>query len=470
VAAIRIPGTALTLGRSREYAPAPSSTATRTGNPRPSAGADGTSIFYDLMPGGADSNPELSGWTKFVVYDEMRKSDAAVKSALFMYKLPIRRTKWIIEPASEDGIDQVIHEACCWQFGLEDEEGQLDLSWDEWTQQTLQFLDFGAMAEELIEGDVQLWRPRGDDGTNSRIVRPFARFAPRYPATIERIDTDPATGKIKRVRQNLPNTDWIPGDRLAWYAPDRDGGGWYGTSMLRAMYGPWKLKTALMISAAVGWDRFAYGTPVIRYPTGSGMKQEAERIGGEYRTHERAWIVFEGPKPTQPGMDGWDIEIVNGAQSIGDPTPLIRMYEEMIAASALQQFSRLGTTNTGARAVAEVLVEPFYDAVNSYAEYLAARRRRDAFRRFVDVNFGTEFAIPTLRPAEVKAKNALQLAQIISLLAAAGFSFTDRGDQNDIRDRVLDLGPLPEAVQEAVDGLPDDVGVEREGDGLPIAA
>lgn len=452
---MRILGTNLEL-RSREMAT--SATVAASAPRRTAAGSDGTSLFTELLPGGYDFNTELAGHRKFMVYEEMRKSDAAVKSCLFMYKLPIRQADWALDAQSDDGIDQVIADAVAWQFGLEEQDGQLDLTWDEWLQQTMLFFDFGSFAEEIIDGDPVLWRPTGDDGTNSRIIRPFARFAPRFPGTVQEIDTDPVTGQIKRMKQLLPGADWIPGDALAWYAPDREGTDWFGTSLLRAMYGPWKLKAALMVSAAVGWDRYAYGTPVVRYPMGSGKKTEAQNIARDYRTHERAWVVFEGNK-----TEGWDLEIVNGAATMGDPVPLLRIYNEMIAEAALQQFSKLGTTATGARAVGEILIDPFYQAVATYAGFIAGRRQRDAIRKFVDINFGEQYEAPKIRVGKIQSKNVLVLSQAIEFLASAGMTFTDRETQNDVRD-LLDLRHLPETVQQAVNDLPDDVGIQKEGD------
>lgn len=469
---MRVPGTALELRIGREFATASNAPVqTQRGNtPRGATGVDGDSPFADLTLGGIDINPELTGLRKYLIYEEMRKSDPSVKSALFMYKLPIRQADWALDAFSTDGIDQLIHDAVAWQFGLEEQDGQLDLTWDEWLQQTMLFFDFGAMGEEVVEGDLQIWRPSGDDGTNTRLIKPIARFAPRFAGTFLQIEDDPRTGRIVRAKQMMPNADWIPGDQLVWYAPEKEGRNWHGVSMLRAMYGPWRLKKALMIAAAIGWDRFSVGVPVVRYPMGGGSKAkaEAENIARNIRVHERAWVALEGND-----AQGWKLDIVGGTGNMGDPVPLIRLYDEQIAAAALQQFSKLGTTPTGARAVGEILVDPFYQAVSAYANYVAGIRQREAIRRFVTMNFGEQYECPKIRVGKIQSKNVLVLAQAIEFLSAAGLSFTDRETQNDVRD-MLDLKHLPETVQEALDENPE-VGVEQttppvEGQGLPVAA
>lgn len=436
--------------------------------PHAASGIDGDSPYWDVRAGGIDLNPELTGHTKYLVYEEMRKADPAIKSLLWMYKLPLRGADWGLDrlPGEED-IDKIIYQACAEQFGLEGEDGWLDLSWDEWLQQSTLCFDFGSMFEEIIDAQEPiLWRPQGAAPEQSRIIQPIARFAPRFPGTIEEIETDTRTGRIKRARQMVAGADWMPGEQIAHYVIEKEGSNWYGTSMLRSCYGPWRLKKALMIGAAIGWDRYSSGVPVVRYPKQGGTrdKAEAQTIARNYRTHERAWVVFEGE-----AKDGWSIDIVSGAGSMADPLPLLRFYDEQIATGGLQQFSKLGTTATGSRAVGEVLVDPFYQAVTAYGEYIRTQRQKLALRYFVTKNFGEEFRTPNLRVGKIQQRNVFLLAQAVEMLGAAGLSFTDRDTQNDLRD-ILDLRHLPDEAAAAIDALPDEVGLDLprpEGAGLP---
>src|SRR5262249_42725944 len=125
------------------------------------------------------------------------------------------------------------------------------------------------------------------------------------PSTISKVDYDDRTGAITNVTQDLPGAKPIPGDKICHYAVERDGEtDWMGTSLLRSMYGVWRMKKALLLSSAMAWDRWGMGFPVARYPAGSGREKEkrAEKVAQNVRGHERGYAVFEGT-PEQ----GWDL-------------------------------------------------------------------------------------------------------------------------------------------------------------------
>lgn len=407
-------------------------------------GVDGESRYEDVYLGGPDVNPDLSGYLKYAIYREMMLSDPVVKSVLWYYKLPIRAASWTLEPAGENPQDREVVAYLEELFGVGRETARIDLTWDAWLQQTLKFLDWGAQFEEMVwQPDTSVWAP--PEGPE-RIVRDLARMAPRSAPSIDRIETDPLTGAISRLRQHDMNADdWIPGPKIQAYTLDKEGGSWWGISLLRPMYAGWKLKKALMIAAGVGFDRWAAGTPVVRYPAGDPRHEEtANKIGRTIRLHERGYVTLVGTKD-----EGWDVEILNGSGSIADPVPLLRHYDGQISQAGLAQFGQLGSTEVGARAVGEVIAEPFYLAVQSVARHIVEERMRQTLRKVVDVNFGVDYELPLLRCTKIQARNSIVLATALADLTQAGLSFTDRDTQNDVRD-ILNLRHLPE-VQAALD-------------------
>lgn len=464
--------------------------------PKGEAGADGDSWLLDLVGGGPDVNPELTGRAKFLVYDEMRKTDASVKSMLMFLKLPIRAAVWGLNPKTKDDpIDMVIRDFVAQNLGLEGEEGWLDLSWDETLQQALTTLDFGVAFEEMVWGDVRTWYDADGD---VHIVRPLARLAPRVQTSIYMVKM--AGGKITELRQNVPNSRPIPGDKLTHLVWEREGNRWDGVSVLRPAWGPWRLKKALMIAAGIGWDRFASGLPVVYHPDTPEGEEIAKTIGRNIRQHERGYVHI--PKGASVAKEDADyvVEIMNGAQTLADPVPLLRFFSEQIAEAGMQQFTRQGLGQTGARATAEVQSDPFFLAVESIAEYVRMARSRQVIRKLVEVNFGQEAAekrTPILTVSKIQARNVEVIAQAIYYLSQAGFKFTDRDANDDIRDMlglpelqqdfeaqtgiprdqvvaVLQEAGLDQATLAAIIAkLPQDIGVARntnEGDGLAPAA
>lgn len=448
--------------------PATSTAVLKSGASASVSGRDGSWYYQpgDII-GGDDSSDIMRGRGKYEILRRMR-TDPAVRSLEWMVKLPIRSGKWWLDAASEDPVDLMVAEFVSWQFGMDEKTalGRLSQPWKDSVNQALLCLPYGAMGEELIWADPEEWFDADGD---PHYVRPLSRLAPRMASTISAFSVNAKTGDLDWIEQDLPDASRIPGDKLAWYSIDGEGGDIWGTSFLRAAYGPWKLKRALQIAAAIGWDRHAAGTPLVRYPPGgTGNRARAENIGRNWRSHERAWIAFEGPKEA-----GWDVEVIGGSASLADPTPILSWYDHQIAMSGLQQFSSLGNTQTGSRAVGEVLVAPYYMAVTAIAEQFAATRMKHVIRRLVDLNFGTDIEIPELRIDDLAVEDIDQLARSISDLSTAGLTFTDADTVNDIRRRIK-LRELPEELAATLDALPDNVGVTpanpQEGQSIVQAA
>lgn len=482
-----------TLFRSRDYAAVPKGGLDPPGG---EAGADAESWLADLLGGGPDVNPELTGRAKFQQYDEMRKTDAAVKSLLMFLKLPARSALWSLDPKTPDPVDLVIRDMVAWNLGLEGELGEMNQSWSRQLDQGLSALDLGPCFEELIwpeRGDIRTWFDANGD---AHLVKPLLRLALRQPQSIQKIERNP-NGTIKRLTQSIAGTRPIPGDKLSYFVFEDEPGRWDGVSILRPAWGPWRLKRALMIAAGIGWDRFSMGLPVVWHPDTAEGEERAKSIGRSVRGHQRAYVRFPVPQGASREESEWAMEILNGAATLADPTPLLKWFDDQIAAAGLQQFARQGMGQTGARATAEVQVDPYFLAVSAVADDIRRERSRQVIRKIVEVNFGMEAAarrMPVLTVSRIQARNVQVVADAIGILAGVGFTFTDREAQDDMREllgftklpndlesmgvdrerlrQILKAAGLDEAqLAEIVNGLPPEIGVARnivarEGDGL----
>ena len=433
--------------------------------PEPKAGELGRDgeAYEDFRLGGPDINPEMSGRAKYQIYEEMRVTDPAIRSLLLMFKLPIQSATWSVEPASEAPEDAVIAEAVSQQFGLgEHEVGWMNVTWEQSLSMCLQYLDFGSMFEEIVWGEPFKWSYEADEDEKlpggERLIRPIAKLGIRKPQTIAEIESNP-DGTLNYLLQEFQSLERqpkpIPGHKLIYYINEREDNGWFGTSIIRSAFGPWRLKKALLISAGIGYDRYAAGVPLIRYPAGGGdnAKRKADSIGFNYRTHERAWISLPGMAPPQ---GDWDVSILSGNGTIADPVPFLRHLDEQIATAALQGFTRLGVTETGSRAVGEVLADPYYLAVQAVARYVKTQREKYLIARFVRVNFGDDAKMPKVTVSKISADNIAQVVEAIANLSGASWNMSDRALQNLVRTR---LG-LPE--------LPEEEPTRQEGGGLGL--
>lgn len=481
----------------RSYATGPSGS---PGDPpKGEAGSDGRSWLGDYMGGGPDVNPELTGQAKFDMYDEMAATDASVKGLMMFLLLPCRSAAWGLNPKTDEPEAKLIRDAAAWQFGLEEELGQLDLSWDELMQQGLgQIMRMGPCIEELVWDDMATWRDADGD---PHLLRPLARVALRPARTISKVEWE--KGRIRRVEQGYATSsktvDNKSGFKVSYMVFERRDGYWDGVSLLRPAWGPWTLKKALMVSSGIGWDRFAFGILKIHHPDTPEAADEATEIGRNVQAHERGYVRF----PVEVGAgyqdSDWNMEIENAGATLADPVPLLRFYTEQIYEAGMEQFSRQGFGQTGARATSETQVDPFFLAVQAMAHYYRRERLRQVIRPWVRVNFGAEAEerwTPELTVSKIQARNIEVISRAIALLEPAGYQLTEREDQDDVRE-LLGFGRLkeaaakmgvsrdqveaalaaggltPETLQLVLAKLPADLGVKlnrREGNGLPLPA
>lgn len=428
--------------------------------PTGARGVDGSSfssVYAGMLAGGPDTNPDLMGRLKYQAFYEMKTTDGACRSLSWMVKLPIRSAETTIIPAKHDPDGEAAARAradwLAWQFGLErfNGQGRLDLTWDELNEQDLLFLDYGAQGGELVWAKPEVWVDADGD---EHVVRPLDRLAPRSAASVYQIKVNPQTGLIDEIRQDLPNAQPIPGNKLYWISNEREGDNLWGVSLLRSAYGPWFIKKNLMVGSAIGYDRFMSGVPWISHPP--GKQREAQQMGEGFTVHEHGYITTEGDAET--GTSDWMIRILKAADSIADPVGFLRYLDAQIAKSGLEQAFDLGNTPNGGRAVGEVLSDPFYLAVQSFARKLCEVRMRRVVRKLWDRNFGLHVPIPEITMSKIQGRNVAVLARALSDLSSAGLNFADRDTQNDVRD-ILDLRHLPEAARNAITNLPEDVGV-----------
>jgi hypothetical protein len=125
--------------------------------------------------------------------------------------------------------------------------------------------------------------------------------------------------------------------------------------------------------------------------------EKAEELGRSIRNHEHAYAAFEGAPPTElNGGDGWDITIEGGAgvlpgsDTADDPVRARDLRGRPDAVDGARHQLGDGCAGDSPGAGRAVLRVP-----RGVRGDLASARQRQVLRRFVDVNFGTEYATPS---------------------------------------------------------------------------
>lgn len=401
-------------------------------------------------------NPDLAGNERYARLDEMVMSDPVVHGALLSTKLPMAGSRVTIERASEDPVDKVVAAAAGKLLGLphDDRPAEHDPwmagGWDAlWWMLSLH-LDYGSMTGEKVWGDdVVTWTdPDGDEHP----IIPMVRVAPRYPHTLDRYraGTEPGQPLAQVYQHGIRGA--LPGAKLVHLVHQPHLARFVGSSLLRPAYGIWKLKRKMIVSAAVGFDRFAAGVPIVRSPGNGGPEEErlARSIGRDYRNHERAYFWLRGKKPG-PGDAGWDVEVLNGSGALADPIPQLRHYDEQMVSALMARFFMLGSTDTGSRAVGEVLSEPYYMALNWHLARMCREVTAQILAPWVRANFGPTVDVPRIVPAAIQQRNLPVRGEFLESMQRAGVYLGDVAAQNIIR-AWADLPPLPDDYEPTAPG------------------
>lgn len=387
-----------------------------------------------------DANPELSGQNRYTVFDEMRMSDSMVRSVAWMVKLPIRRADWNVTPVSEDPVDLAVADSVRWLLGFGDRYPRPALrhGFDKLLAQQLLCIDYGSMDGELVWGrDLE---PFVDNDGDVHMLHPIVKVGARYPrATARFVQADPADrAYIGGLYQHQASEKLIPGHSLFHSVLEPETDPYRGVSLLRPCVGPWTLKKNMLVSSAIGHDRYSAGIPIVRYPQGGTSQQRARAIAiaRDLRHHERAFVVFEGL-----AEDGWDVDILSGNGSLADPIPLLQHYDQMILGAGLAKFAELGITATGSRATAQVLQDPFYQSLESLAGMIRDDLQLQIVDRFVEMNFTAAVKAPRVTVQRISDDDMAAIGNYITSLRAAGVPL------NDIEtvQRLRRIGGLPEA-------------------------
>jgi hypothetical protein len=377
-------------------------------------------------PDNDERTPELRWPLSVLVYEAMRRQDAQVMSVLRAVTLPIRRTTWRVE---RGGAKARVAAFVADELGL-GLTGQPDrtpprtrdrFSWAEHLRLALTMLPFGHSFFE------QVYRPDPDIGRYH-----LRKLAWRPPRTITKVDVAP-DGGLQAIHQAgltasgepLGSDVRIDVTQLVAYVNDREGGNWFGQSLLRPAYKFWLLKDPSLRTWALTIERNGLGVPIYEgAPTPEGI-DSAEGIeawqkkdlaaGLTLATRYRGGVNAGGaiPNGAKLGLQG-----VTGTLPATDP--FVRYCDEQIARAVLANFLNLGGDNsTGSYALGETFADFFVMSLQTVANDIADVATQHVVEDLVDVNFGPDEPAPRIVFDEIGSRHPAT-AQAIQLLMQSG--------------------------------------------------
>lgn len=323
------------------------------------------------------------------VYSKMRTDPQIHGLVAWGLMLPIRRMKWFVDP---NGATDRTAAAFAQDLNLPIRDQPLEtvgrtkgrFSHDDHLRHVL--LAPGAYGHMFFEevGEIDAdgwWRLR--------------KLAPRMPQSISRFVLDDH-GDLAAIHQrgggsmlgagavNYGDVE-IPVSRLAPYVWEREGSGWIGTSMLRAMYGPWLVKQRLIRVDAIKHERNGMGVPIARQTipdVNPGAMAAALNVAESIRAGEVAGAALPY---------GFDLNLQGVSGTLPDTLASIRYCDEAMAKSLMMMFVNLD--QHGSRALGDSFIDYFQLTQDAVAGWVA---KTSSFvgEDYTDFNDGPEANAP----------------------------------------------------------------------------
>lgn len=435
--------------------------------PFTTSGRAHTQGFLDLE----ELNPDLIAELGLKVFDRMYRTDGDVRQAVALVANPMIAGTWDVEPYG----------------GIEADSSALeDVELVKWALWDVMHPNLNGHLEELMPVLLrsgftpfeELWTTAiwDKDGKEYLVLR---KLDLRLPRTIQRWFQDPygdlfsivqqmpvplsdiaigvkrSDGRVTKAVNGealMPNEVEILARNMAYYRIGAEGDNWEGVSMLRPAYKHWLMKDAIERIDAIAQEREAVGIPICYPPLSATPAQldEMENVLAAMRTNEQGYIIAPGPKAGvgAPDGQGWLIEVL-GYDRTGsgrDPQPSLTYHTQKIYASVIAEFIRLGHETTGARATAQVQVEPFLQAIEALSRGIEMQLQR-LVDKLIAFNRPDAKASPKIKLSKVDATSLTQLADYVMKLSQAGAMLPDQSLEEYLRLRA-DLPPMdPEAVK-----------------------
>ncbi len=422
-------------------------------------GATGNRFYRGTMET-EEYNMDLQGETGAATYQKMR-SDAQVAATEQLVTLPIKSANWTIEAHTvpdENGdreelpeVKAFLEEALFKRLNFDTLLDHMLLSWP---------FGYEVMEKVYVIEDDHTWYQGIYHRRQSTICQWFQEGG-ELAGIEQRTYKD---GQYVSVK--IPKKPSREGARLKLLhvSNEQEGDNFAGRSGLRAAYGPWFWKAQLVNMALIGYERLSVGIPKAKIT--------------ESYTSKLAKIVRKMLRAFQTGKSGFLLETkdvdfsIMGSPSTQryDPKEFINYCDESIAMSALAMALKLGTTQTGARALGETLFQVFLLALEAVATNIASTADDQLIDTILELNFADAKQIDAhlvwsdLKPDDVKV-----LSTALAQLTPHGHITKDPAIEETLR-KQLGLPPMPEPEEGAAVDVEDLPGPEPTPDEPELVA
>jgi hypothetical protein len=211
------------------------------------------------------------------------------------------------------------------------------------------------------------------------------KLAVRRQETVDRWETDANGGYQTMVQRDPSNYREIkvPIVKLLHFIGGDDRGSWEGLGWLEPAYKMAHQLDNYEIIQGVGWQRSFTGLPVFRWKESPDPNdiREAKSIGEGLAVNEMQYVALPGTMV--------DFELVSVANvNAGELRALINQLRWEIMGLVAVTFMRLGSTESGSRALSQPLIELYTRGVDASLDMVSEVLNRHMIPRLFDANPG----------------------------------------------------------------------------------
>ena len=220
----------------------------------------------------------------------------------------------------------------------------------------------------------------------------------------------------------------IPPEKLILWTYRQRGDDRWGYPPTRNCYKAWDYKQQIEKISLVGLDRFGAGTPVIT----AGDDWTTKEYDDAFDFAKRLRVGGETALITPPGSTA---TLVGGEGSVaGALLEHIKHYALACAKTFLAQGNELGSTETGARALGEVMLDSLEGVVQADCERIASLLNERLIVPLVQWNFGEQDVYPAFTPSQRVRQSSAVATTIASLIEKKAVKW-DAKDEAWLRDQ-----------------------------------
>lgn len=347
---------------------------------------------------------QLRGRQGGTMYRRMRWSDPHIWGLRQAQNLPMLQAQATMEPAPggvKNAQGVVENPDAAAKAELAERLLLNDFPWRSFLQDSLLSLDYGFACFEIV------WRI--EDGEAR------CRLALRPSSSILAEDIYVKDGAIDHVVQRpLDGGErTIPGEKLVWFAHQKEGDSFTGRSIMRPMYKPWSIKEELEIELAI-LVRKGGGVPDIETDDEPDNETAAKLDDMGRRFGLTPDAFFRHTVETR-------VKLLAGNVNVGEVLDAIRERNSEITSVCQAQVFDLGTSNSGSRALGTTLSDLFNNGIQAEAKARedVLNARGGLVHQLIANNFPRDDNLPRLRFGAVQAVDLRSFAEALLKLSQA---------------------------------------------------